>query len=101
MSRVRNLDKTMTPQEVSAEDHNNIVITTKKTNLHPFLEKCMEEESEIVEGIFRNYESPGGTHMFSCRKYPNQPVYHGNMVDGARYKVPLWVARWLNGIDIT
>ena len=63
------------------------------------LEKFMKEESRLVKGRFRNYEVKGGSLPFQAKKYPNQPVYKQDFQDGEVYDVPLWVARWLNGVD--
>jgi len=67
----------------------------------PELKKIMEEESKLVKGRFKNYESPGGPLPLCCSKFPNQPVYKKTFQDGETYEVPLWVARHLNGIDVT
>jgi len=61
----------------------------------------MKEECKPVKGIFKNYECPGGAVKIVQSKYPNQPVFEMLMIDGHEYEVPLWVARWLNGIDAT
>lgn len=72
-----------------------------KGTLHPRLKKLMEEEIKIVEGRFKNYETPGGNLPFCAGKYPGQPLFKMTFEDGGVYKVPLWVARHLNGIDKT
>lgn len=63
--------------------------------------KFMDEECKPVKGIFKNYECPGGSAHLTQAKYPNQPIFNQVLQDGKEYTVPLWVARWLNGIDIT
>lgn len=65
------------------------------------LQKFMKEECVPVEGIFRNYECAGGCVSVTQSKYPGQPMFSKIMFDGMKYTVPLWVARWLNGIDVT
>lgn len=71
----------------------------KPTN--PELLKFMEQECKPVKGIFKNYECPGGTSHIVQSKYPGQPIFNQKLEDGQEYTVPLWVARWLNGIDVT
>jgi hypothetical protein len=69
--------------------------------------KFMKEECVAVKGIFKNYECAGATVPFTQRKYPyhpelnKHPIFHGVMTDGQEYEVPLWVARNLNGTDVT
>ena len=69
--------------------------------------KFMKEECVPVKGIFKNYECPGASVPFTQRKYPyhsevnKHPIFHTVMTDGEEYEIPLWVARWLNGTDIT
>ena len=55
-----------------------------------------EKDAEIVEGIFRFYEIPGGQLDFVYKAYKGDPVEKYGMVDGQRYKVPLGVAKHLN-----
>lgn len=93
MSTVKNLSKSITSKEDSFSDMNKTVGKGR-------LQKLMEEESKMVEGRFKNYEAPGSNLPFCGRKYPNHAVYKTTFEDGKTYKVPLWVARWLNGIDV-
>lgn len=65
------------------------------------LEKFIKEESRMVKGRFKNYETPGGNLPLTCGKYPGQPIFNKVLQDGQVYEVPLWVARHLNGIDVT
>lgn len=65
------------------------------------LKKFMEEETKMVKGRFRNFETEGGALPFTAGKYPGQPLFNKTFQDGEVYEVPLWVARWLNGIDVT
>lgn len=74
---------------------------TPEGGLNPELKKFMEEESKMVTGRFKNYESPGGTLPFCAGKYPGQPLFKKTFLDGEVYEVPLWVARHLNGVDKT
>lgn len=80
---------------------------TAKEQAKELLQKFMKEESRLVKGVFHNYESPGGAlPLKGLRKYPppekgGVPGFSGILEDGREYEVPLWVARWLNGIDAT
>jgi hypothetical protein len=63
------------------------------------IKKLIEEETKLVEGKFRNFETPGGSTRIQIRKYPNIPMFDRVMIDGERYKIPLYAARHLNGVD--
>lgn len=77
------------------------IIHNDKDAARKELETFMELECIPVKGIFKNYECSGGGAKIIQHKYPGQPIFNKYMVDGQEYEVPLWVARWLNGIDIT
>jgi len=73
-----------------------------KEKLHQF----MKEESKLVRGKFQNFESPGASASIHVKKYPGPekggiPEFKRKMQDGEVYDVPLYVARFLNGIDVT
>ena len=78
---------------------NTEVLPPAGSTINPELKKLMEEECKTVEGRFKNYETPGGNLPFCAGKYPGQPIFKHTFQDGEVYEVPLWVARWLNGID--
>ena len=63
------------------------------------IRKLMEEESKMVKGKFIYHECPGGHVDVFQRKYKDLPAFKQTFVDGMEYTVPLWVARWLNGVD--
>jgi len=65
------------------------------------LRRFVEEESKMVKGRFKCYETPGSRQRIQQRKYKELPMFDKWMTDGEVYEVPLWVARWLNGIDVT
>lgn len=73
----------------------------QRTGLKKELLKFMEEECRPVKGIFKNYECAGGGTLIVQHKYPGQPHFSQWLQDGQEYEIPLWVARYLNGIDIT
>lgn len=89
------ISKSVTPSESSE------VLGKPRGGMSSELEKMMNEESKIVRGKFKNYETPGGTLPFCGGKYPGQPIFKMTFADNEVYDVPLWVARWLNGIDAT
>lgn len=72
-----------------------------KGEMNPRLKKFMDEECKMVKGRFKNYETQGGNLPLTCGKYPGQPLFSQNLQDGEIYEVPLWVARHLNGKDVT
>ena len=94
METVKGLSKSVTPT-------NERRLGVPKEGISAELKKFMEEESKLVTGRFKNYETPGGMLPFTGGKYPGQPVYSHEFYDGETYEVPLWVARWLNGTDVT
>ena len=65
------------------------------------LAKFIVEETKMVKGRFRCFETAGATTRIQVRKYPGVPMFDKSMTDGEMYEVPLYVARHLNGIDVT
>ena len=65
------------------------------------LRKFVEEESQLVKGRFRNYETPGGSLRVQVKKYKELPMFDRWLEDNKVYEVPLYVARHLNGVDKT
>jgi hypothetical protein len=65
------------------------------------LNKFIEEERKLVKGIFKCFESPGSTQKIVVRKYPGIQPFEKEMTDGMSYEIPLYVARHLNGVDVT
>lgn len=65
------------------------------------LDKFIEEERRLVKGRFRCYETPGWTGPIQQLKYKALGMFTKHMTDGEVYEIPLWVARWLNGTDVT
>jgi hypothetical protein len=56
----------------------------------------MAKDHEMVKGIFKFYEVPGGVLSFVFKKYKGDQVEKYDMVDGQIYTVPLCVAKHLN-----
>jgi hypothetical protein len=87
------------------EDEQSSSEETEKSTRHSqtkaILNKFIEEETKVVKGKFRNFETPGAGTRIMVRKYPGIPMFDKVMMDGASYEIPLYVARHLNGTDVT
>jgi hypothetical protein len=64
----------------------------KKLNL----EQLRKKDREMVKGIFKFYEVPGGEMAFSFKKYKEDPVEHFRFKDNQVYTIPRGVAKHLN-----
>jgi hypothetical protein len=62
----------------------------------PSIAYMRERDRELVRGIFRYYEVPGGLLEFVHKAYPKDPVEKYSLKDGHQYTIPLGVARHLN-----
>lgn len=60
------------------------------------IEAMREEDSQLVKGIFRCFNPPGGNLTFYFKKYKGDPIQKYEMFDGQEYEVPLAVAKHLN-----
>jgi hypothetical protein len=58
-------------------------------------EKERIRDRQLVKGIFRFHEVPGGTLHFSYLKYKGDPIDKHSLTDGEVYTLPLGVARHL------
>lgn len=67
-------------------------IKPKKKNLQYERDK----DREMVRGIFRFHEVPGGQMEFCFKAYKNDPVETFQLIDGQIYTIPLGVAKHLN-----
>jgi hypothetical protein len=65
------------------------------------LQEFMKEEMKLVKGVFKCFESPGGSVKVIVKKYPGTQPFEKSMLDGETYEIPLYVARHLNGTDVT
>ncbi len=66
--------------------------------------ELIKEETRLVKGIFQCFETPGSSTKIVVRKYPERlgvPMFEKVMTDGETYEIPLYVARHLNGIDVS
>lgn len=55
-----------------------------------------DKDKEIVRGIFRFYEVPGGSMSFVYKAYKGDEVARYDLVDGEVASIPLGVAKHLN-----
>lgn len=76
------------------------IAKTSKELAKAKLEAVMNEELKLVRGIFQFLECPGHSTKITVRKYKGH-FFEKDMKDGQEYEVPLYVARFLNGIDVT
>lgn len=90
-----NIAASVTPAEAPHITHSVKEMAKKR------IEEFMKEEMRMVKGIFKCFETPGATVKIIVKKYPGTQPFAKLMTDGETYEVPLYVARHLNGIDIT
>ena len=81
--------KQVTPKKI---DRHSIDRDQQRKNLRYQRDK----DREMVKGIFRFYEVPGGTMQFSLKLYKEDHVENFTLNDGEIYTIPLGVARHLN-----
>ncbi len=55
-----------------------------------------DKDREMVKGVFKYYEVPGGVVEFCFKKYDEDPLEKFTMYDGQVYTIPLGVAKHLN-----
>ena len=77
------------------------------------LVELMKEEGRLVKGTFQCFDNPGASQKISYKKYPTPAEMRKRgsegglepfskvMQDGYEYEIPLYVARFLNGTDVT
>ena len=65
------------------------------------LDRCIKDDTKTVKGRFRCFETPNSSTRIQIKKYKEVPMFDKTMTDGEVYEVPLYVARHLNGTDIT
>ncbi len=71
--------------------------STKKEAHAKNIRYLRDKDREMVRGIFRFHEVPGGSMSFPFRAYKGDPIENiGPLVDGQVYTLPLGVARHLN-----
>lgn len=87
--------------EETPVSESEIEVKSTKQLSKELLRKFIDEETKTVKGKFRNIETPGGSTKIFVRKYPGIEPFEKVMEDGLVYEVPLYVARHLNGTDVT
>lgn len=77
------------------------------------LKELMDEEGKLVKGIFQCFENPGASQKITYKKYPTPSEMRKRggegglepfskvMTDQQEYEIPLYVARFLNGTDVS
>jgi len=73
-----------------------VVVEKKDAKVKPNLRYLRDRDRELVKGIFRYHEVPGGVVMFSIRLWKEDQVEDFTLKDGEVYTLPLGVARHLN-----
>lgn len=68
----------------------------KDIKTKPNLKMMRDKDREMVKGIFRFHEVPGGGMSFVYKAYKEDQVERYDLVDGQIYTIPLGVARHLN-----
>lgn len=91
---VDNLSATERYTMAQAQNLNTAKATPKEGK--PNLKYMRDKDREMVRGMFRFFEVPGGTMSFPFRKYKEDEVENFTMVDGEIYTVPRGVAHHLS-----
>jgi hypothetical protein len=73
-----------------------MAIAKKQEVKKPNFKYMRDKDREMVKGIFRFHEVPGGTMSFSFKAYKEDPVENFTLIDGEVYTIPLGVAKHLN-----
>lgn len=73
-----------------------MAIAAQEPKKAPSLKYQRDRDREMVKGIFKNYETPGGYLGFCTKFYLEDPVEKWEMLDGQMYTIPRCVARHLN-----
>jgi hypothetical protein len=73
----------------------------QKTAAQKKIAELIQEETRVVKGFFQCFETPGATVTISVKKYKGIQPFCKPMTDGCMYEIPLYVARFLNGIDVS
>jgi len=59
------------------------------------LRSMRDKDRQMVKGVFKYYEVPGGSVGFCFKKYKEDPIEKFDLVDGQIYTIPLGVANIL------
>jgi len=71
-------------------------IKASKKETRPNLNLMREKDREMVKGVFKYDELPGGVLAFSIKIYKNDPVETYTFRDGDVVTIPLGIAKHLN-----
>jgi len=71
-----------------------MAITNKNSNIRN-KEQLRARDNEMVRGKFNFEEVPGGTLVFSYKKYKGDPIRNYSLIDGNDYELPRGVAKHL------
>lgn len=85
--------------EVSLEESNKKpkgTLGLSKEELKKKIQKQKDKDAEIVKGVFRFYEMPGGTLAFTYKAHKGQETETYTLTDGQMHEIPLGVAKHLN-----
>jgi hypothetical protein len=74
----------------------HIIEAKKDKKTAPNLKHKREKHREMVKGIFKFYEVPGGAMSFSFREFKEDQTQRYDLIDGEIYSLPLGVAKHLN-----
>lgn len=94
MAKKLDVMNSITPEKVIEKPSEEAMKSTASK-----LDRIMKEELKTVKGIFQFFECPGMSATITVKKYKNH-MFVKEMTDGQEYEVPLYVARFLNGIDV-
>lgn len=72
------------------------ITPSKKEVMQANLKYQRDKDREMVKGIFRYHEVPGGGFEFVYKQYKWDDVEKYTMIDGQVYTIPLGVAKHLN-----
>lgn len=73
-----------------------VMTATEKAKAKELIAQKEKEDSQLVKGIFKNLEAPGGNLEFAYKAYDGHPVQFYNLQDGQTYELPLGVAKHIN-----
>lgn len=89
------------------------ITKSRKELANQKLKELMNEEGRLVRGMFQCFDNPGASQKVTYKKYPTPAEMRKRgsegglepfsmvMTDGCEYQIPLYVARFLNGVDVT
>lgn len=66
-----------------------------KQQVKDFIDRAASYDNEMITGIFRNLQHPGGGVRFVHKTYPSQPQVTYEFFDGKVYRIPRGVYRFL------